>query len=151
MCCFCLAALMVLSLILISAMLACPVWICLGSYLFKIPLYPGLKCVSFPRLGDFRLLILQINFLPLSSFSPSRTPIIQTLVYLMFFQRSLKLSSLFKISFSFFCSTFLISTTLSSSAQIYSSASSNLLLIYSSVFFSQLLHSSDLFGSSVVF
>ena len=63
----------------------------------------------------------------------SGTPMIQMLGHLTLSQRSLRLSSLLLILFSFFFSTSFISTILSSTSLILSSASVTLLLVPSRV------------------
>ena len=67
-------------------------------------------------------------------FSSSGTPIIRMLVHLILSQRSLRLSSVLFILFTFFCSSEVISTIVSSSSPIRSSVSDILLLIPSRVF-----------------
>ena len=85
------------------------------------------------QLGKFSVTFSSNQFSATFSFSsPSGTPIMQVLVYLML-MRSLKLSSFLKILCLFFCSASVISSTLSSSLQRSSSASSTLLLILSSI------------------
>lgn len=67
---------------------------------------------------------------------PFGTPIIWTLLCLILSDRSLNLSPLFKILFSFCCSVWVSSTALSSKSLILSSASTSLLLDPSNIFFS---------------
>ena len=67
-------------------------------------------------------------------FSSSATPIMQILICLMLVQRSLKLSSLFKICFSFCCSYWVIFTILSSRL-LMGSVSPNLPLLCFVIFF----------------
>ena len=111
--------------------------------------------VSFPRLGKFQLLRLQICslslFLSLSSFYG--TPLVRILVE-MLFQSSLKLSSFLRVLFSFCysdcCSDRVISTTLFSWSLIHFSVFSNL-FIPSSVFFISIIILFCVIGSFLYF
>ena len=104
--------------------------LCLDVFLLEFIL-PETLCVSwtwliisFPELGKFSAIISSNTFSgPFSLSSPSGTPIMQMLVHLMLSQRSLRLSSSFKILFSTFCSAAVIPTILSSRSFICSSAS----------------------------
>ena len=62
-------------------------------------------------------------------------------LFLMLSQKFLKMSSLFKITFSTYCSVWVISIALSSSSPMCFSASSSLLLNSSSIFFSSIVTS----------
>ena len=89
--------------------------------------------ISFSMLGKFSTIISSKIFsYPL--FFSSGIPIIQMLVHLILFQRSLRLSLVLFILFTLFCSLEVISTILSSSSLIRSSASDILLLIPSRLF-----------------
>ena len=90
--------------------------------------------ISFSMLGIIFNYNLFKNFLIPFLFSPSGTPIIQMLVNLIWFQRSLRLSSALLILFILFCFSEVISIILSSSPLICSSDSDILLLIPSRVF-----------------
>ena len=91
--------------------------------------------ISFSMLGKFSTIISSKNFsCPFFFSSYSGTPIIQMLVHLICFQRSLRLSSALFILFTLFSSSEVISTILSSSSLIHSSASDILLVILSRVF-----------------
>ena len=103
-CLFFFVAFKVLSLSLIFVIL---ITICLGVFLLGFIL-PGTLCVSwtwltisFSMLEKFSAIISSSIFSDSFS-SPSETPIMWTLVCLMLFQRSLRLSSFFFHSFSFF-------------------------------------------------
>ena len=93
---------------------------CLGVFLFGFILY-GTLCaswtwltVSFPTLGKFSTTISSNLFSgPFSFSSSSGTRIIQMLVCLMLFQRSLRLFSILFIVFCLFCSAVVSSTILS--------------------------------------
>ena len=85
-----------------------------------------------------------------SLFSPFGTPIMWTLVYLVLFQISLKLSSLLYILV-FFCLVAVISTSLSSSSVICFPTSFSPLLTTSVYFSFQLLYSSILFSCLLYF
>ena len=143
--CFSLAVFNILSLSLIFAILIT----CLSVILFGLILF-GTLCsswtwmsVSSPRLGKTSAIMSSSMFsVPFSLSSPSGTRIMQMLVCLILSQKSLKLSSFFKICFSFFSSAWVVSTALSFSLLFYSPVSSNLLLIPSSVFLFQLFFSS---------
>ena len=88
--------------------------------------------ISFSILGKFSTIIpLKIFLCPFSS--SSGTPVIQMLMCLILFQRSLRLSSVLFLLFTLFCSSEVISTILSSSSLICS-ASDILLLTPSRVF-----------------
>ena len=128
---------------------------CLGVFLLVFILY-GTLCaswtwltISFPILGKFST-IISSNVFSVHFFfsSSSETPIIQMLVPLMLSQRSLRLSSILFILFSFFCSA-VISTILFSRSLICSSASIILLFIPSREFLIYLCCSS-LFVCSLV-
>ena len=81
-----------------------------GSSCLRLSMFPGFGCLfPSPDKGSFQPLFLQISFLPFSLFSHSGTLIMQILVWLMLFQRFLKLTSFFKILFSFCCSDWAIS------------------------------------------
>ena len=91
--------------------------------------------VSFFRFRKFYAIISSNTFLtPLSLSYPSGTPIIQMLVCLMFFQRSLKQFLFFNLFF-FLLHGWVICISLSFRSLMDSSISPNLLLIPSSVFF----------------
>ncbi|XP_004273873.2 intraflagellar transport protein 25 homolog isoform X2 [Orcinus orca] len=91
--------------------------------------------VSFPMFGKFSTVISSNIFSePFFFSSSSGIPIFRMFVNLMLSQRSLRLSSILFILFSFLCSLAVISTILSSSSLICSSASFILLLIPSRVF-----------------
>ena len=86
-------------------------------------------------LGKFSTIISTNIFSYPFFFSSSYwTHIIQMLVYLIWSQRSLRLSSVLFILLTLFCSSEVISTILSSSSPFCSSASDILLLIPSTVF-----------------
>ena len=88
--------------------------------------------ISFPMFGKFSAIISSNIFSgPLSS--PSGTPIMQMLVYLMWSQRPQRLCSFLFLLFSIFCSEAVISTILSSRSFIRSSAPAILLWIPYSV------------------
>lgn len=90
--------------------------------------------VSFLRLGKLSTIISSNIFSgPFSS--SSGASLMEMLFYLMFSLKSFKASSLFKIYFSFCCSSKVISFALSSSSLMHSSTSSSLLPNPSSVFF----------------
>ena len=133
-CCFSLAAFSILSLSLIFVIL---ITMCLVVFLFRLILY-GTLCfldwgpVSFPQLGNFSAIIASNIFL--GHFSLSGSPIMQILVFLMLFQRSLKLSLFLFILFNFFYSVAVITTGLSSSSLIRSC-----LLVYHLVYYYFLL------------
>ena len=98
---------------------------CLGACLFGFNLFETLQAswtwmsVSFPRLGILQLLFLQISFsVPFSFSSTSGTPIMWMLCYLLLYQRSLKVSSLFKIFCSICCSVWMSSIALPFSSLI---------------------------------
>lgn len=100
-----------------------PIWVPLnrGSWMWMF--------VSFPKLGKFSAIISSHKF------SASGNPYYVNVFYLKLMQRSLSISSFFKILFSFCCSTRLTSTALPSRLLIHYLTSSNLLLITPSVFF----------------
>ena len=131
-CCFSLAAFNIISLCLVFVSL---ISMCLGVFLLGFILY-GTLCaswtwltISFSLLGKFSTIISSKIFsYPFFFSSSSGTPIIQMLVYLIWSQRSLRLSSALFILFTLFCSSEVISTILSSSSLIHSSASDILLL-----------------------
>ena len=110
----------------------------LGVFLLGFILY-GTLCaswiwltISVSLMGKFWTIISSKIFsYPFFFFSSSSsgTPIIQILVSLRWFLRSLRLSSALFILFTLFCSSEVISTILSSSSLIRSSASDILLLI----------------------
>ena len=114
-----------LSLIFVSL-----ITICLGVFFLRFIL-PGTLC--FLNLVDYFLshvrevfsyYLLKYflrSFFSLSS--PSGTPIMWMLVYLMLSQRSIRLSLFLLILFSIFCSVLVISTILSSRSFIHSFAS----------------------------
>ena len=136
-CCFSLAAFNILSLFSLYSLIS----MCVGMFLLGFILY-GTLCaswtlltISFFMLGKFSTIISSKIFsYPFFFSSSSGTPIIQMLVYLIWSQRSLRLSSALFILFTLFCSSEVISTILSSSSLIRSSASDILLLIPFSVF-----------------
>ena len=106
MCCFSFAGFNILSLSLNFAML---IRMCLGVVLFGLdpvqdsPCFLYLDVISLPRLGKFSVILFSDMFsAPFSLPSPSGAPVLQILACLMLSQRSLKLSSIFKILFSFF-------------------------------------------------
>ena len=102
----------------------------MGSFCLGLSVFVYLDVCFLPQVRKVFSYISSNKFsVPFSFSSPSGTPIV-----LMFSQMSLKLSSLFFILFSIFCSAWMISTILSSSLLICSSVSSNLMLI-SSIFF----------------
>ena len=94
-CCFSLVAFNILPLIFIIL-----ITVCLGVFLLEI-IPPGTLCVSwtwltisFSILGEvFNYYLFKYFLRSFSLSSPSGTPIMQMLVHLMFFQRSLRLSS----------------------------------------------------------
>ena len=96
-CCFSLAAFNILSLCLVFVSL---ISVCLGVFLLGFILY-GTLCacwtwltISFSMLGKFTTIIsLKIFSYPFFFSSSSGTPIIQMLLHLILFQRSLRLSS----------------------------------------------------------
>ena len=131
---------------------------CLGVFFFGLILYGTLftswtsVTVSCPRLGMFSAIMSSNIFSGvLSLSSPSGTPIMQILLYLMLTQKSLKLFSFLFILFPSFSSAAVISTTLSSSLLIHSFVSFSLLLSLSSIFFIQLLYSLSLFDCFLYF
>ena len=86
-------------------------------------------------LRKFSTIIFSKNFsYPFFFSSSSGTHILQILMCLILFQRSLKLFSVLFILFTLFCFSAAMSTILSSSSLICSSASEILLLISSRVF-----------------
>ena len=91
--------------------------------------------VSFSMLGKFSTVISSKIFsYPFFSYSSSVTLIILMLVYLIWSQRSLRLSSALFILFTLYCFSEVISIILSSSSLIHSSVSDILLFIPSRVF-----------------
>ena len=82
----------------------------------------------------FNYNLLKYFLIPFLFLFFSGTPISRTLVHLILYQRSLRLSSFLFILFTLFCSSEVISTILFSSSLIHSSASDILLLIPSRVF-----------------
>ena len=88
---------------------------------------------SFPILGNFQLLFLQI-FSQVLSLSSSGTPTVRMLVYLMLSQRPPRLSSCTFVCFVMFCPVAVISTSLPFGSLTHSSASV-ILSIPSSVLF----------------
>ena len=137
-CYFSLAAFNILYLCLIFASL---ISMCLGAFLLGFILY-GTLCaswtwltISFSMLGNFSTIISSKIFsYPFFFSSSSVIPIIRMLVCLIFFQRSLRLSSVLFILFTLFCSSELISTILSSSSLYRPSTSDILPLIPSRVY-----------------
>ena len=137
-CCFSLAAFNILSLCLVFVSL---ISMCLAVFLLGFILY-GTLCASwtwltifYPMLGKFSTIISSKIFsYPFLFTSSSGTPIIWTLVHLIWSWASLRLSSILLILFTVFCSSEVTSTILSSSSLIRSSASASLLLILSGVF-----------------
>lgn len=113
----------------------------------------GAGCLfSFPRLGSSYPLLHQIIFLPVSSSFPSGTPVMWILFF--WFHSPLKISSLFKILFSFCFSVWIHCTALSSRWLILSSGASSLFLNPSSAFFCSVIVFSVLwllFGLSYIF
>ena len=91
--------------------------------------------VSFPRLGNFQPLFLQIIFLALSLASSSEMPIMEMLFHLILSQRSLTVTTLFKMLYSFCCSVWVSFIVLSSSSLIPSYSLTGLLLNPSRLFF----------------
>ena len=136
----------ILSLFLISVSL---ITLRLGVFLLRFIL-PGTLCTSwigrigwlflFPYIGKFSMKTIFSNiFLDPFSLSSSETPIMRMLVHLMLSQRTLRLTSVF---FLFFSYTLFYSSDLhilSSRSLICSSASVILLLIPSSVLFISVL------------
>ena len=137
-CCFSLAAFNILSLCLVFVSLNI---MFLGVFLLGFILY-GTLCtswtwltISFSMLGKFSAISSSKIFsYPFFSYSSSGIPIIRMLVHLILSQRSLRLSSVLFILFTFFCSSEVISTIVSSSSPIRSSVSDILLLIPSRIF-----------------
>ena len=104
---------------------------CLG-----LSVLPGLGSLfPFPCYRSIQQLSLKISAQALSLSSPSGTPLMQILVFLMLSQSSLKLSSFLFTFFSSFFSMAVIYTILSSRSFTCSSALVILLLISSSAFF----------------
>ena len=136
-CCFSLAAFNILSLCLVFVSL---ISMCLGMFLLGFILYDSLWLLDLIdsflfHVGEIFNYNLFKNFLiPFLFYSSSGTPIIQLLVHLILFQRSLRLSSVLFILFILFCSSEVIPTILSSSSLICSSSADILLLIPSRVF-----------------
>ena len=120
-CCFSLADFNTVSLYLVLISL---ISMCLGMIL----LY-GALCsswtwlnISFSMLGKFTTIMSSKFFLyPFLLSSYSGTPIIWILVYLIWSQRSLRLSSDLFVLFTLFCSSGVISSILSSNSLIHSS------------------------------
>ena len=147
-CCFSLVAFNIFSLYLIFVSL---INLCLSIFLVLFILN-GTLC--FLDMGDYFLShVREIFYYDLFKYFLRPflylfffwNPIIQMLVCLTLFQRSLRLSSFLFILFSLFCSAANISTILSSRSLIPSSASVFLLLITSVYFSFQLLPCSSLF------
>ena len=138
-CCFSLAAFNICSLCLIFVNL---INMCLRAFHLGFILFWTLwvswiwVATSFPILGKFSTIISSSIFSwPFFLSSSSGTPMIQILGCLTLSQRSLRLSSLVLILFSFFLFASFVSTILSSTSLILSAASVILLLVPSSVFF----------------
>ena len=132
-CCFSLAAFIILSLCLVLVWLIC-VLVCFSLSLSCIGLFMPLWLDwHFPWWENFQLQSLQKFSHTIFLYSSSGTPIIQTLVHLILFQRSLGLSSVFFILLPLFFSSEAISTILPSSSLIHS-ASDILVLIPSRIF-----------------
>ena len=135
-CCFSLVAVNIffsLNLIFVSL-----ISLCLAIFLQGFILYEILcgsspwVSISFPVFGKFLVVIsLSISSGSFCLSSPSGTPVMWMLVYLMLSQMSLRLYSVFFFTLFFF----ILSTTLSSISLIHSSASVNLLWVPSELFF----------------
>ena len=132
--------LLLLILLFVSLIFVSLITVCLHVFLLEVFL-PGTLCFLYlveyvlPHVREVFSYYLFKHFLRSSLSSSSGTPIMQMLVHLMLFQRSLGLSSFLFNLFSIFCSAAVISTFLSSRSFIHSSASVILLLIPSSVLF----------------
>lgn len=131
---FSLAAFKIIYLSLNSAILIISLDVVLFGFIFYGTLwFLTWILVSFFRL-EFSTKFYQVGFLPLSCSSPSGTPIIQVVVFLMLFQTSFKLSSFKKNVFpSLLIGWFF--TILSSRSLMSSSISPYLLLICYNEFF----------------
>ena len=137
-CCLSLAALSICSLCLIFVNL---INMCFAVFHLGLILFGTLwvswtwVIISFPILGKLSTIIYSSIF-SWSFFlsSSSRTPMIRILEHLMLSWRSLRLSSVLLIHFSFFLSDSFIYTILSSSSLILSSSSVILLFVPSRVF-----------------
>ena len=105
-----------------------------GIHLFGTLCVSSPEYVSFLSFGEFSAIISTFSAIFFLS-SSSGTPIMQMLVHLLVFQRSLKLHSLFKTYFYFCCSDWAIFILLSSRLLTPSSVSLNMLLIPSCVLF----------------
>ena len=136
-CCFSLAAFNILSLCLVFVNLNSMSW-CVSPWV-----YPVWNSLCLLDLIDYFLFHVGENFnynlfkifsYPLFFSSSSGTPIIWMLVHLILSQKSLRLSPVFSILFTLFCSSEVIVSILSSSSLICSSVSDILLLIPSRVF-----------------
>lgn len=121
-------------------MISChgPVWVYL-----ELPGLPGPVCIfPSPEWESFQSLFFfffqkKIFLWPFLSLDPYNVKFL----FLMLSQKFLKMSSLFKITFSTYCSVWVISIALSSSSPMCFSASSSLLLNSSSIFFSSIVTS----------
>ena len=132
-CCFYICS---LCLIFVNLINMCLGVFCLGFILFgTLWVSWTWVTISFPILGKFSTIISSSIFSwPVFLSSSSGTPMIQVLRCITLSQRSLRLSSFFKIRFSFFLSASFISTILSSTSLILSSATVIQLLVPSRVF-----------------
>ena len=114
---------------------------CHGVCFFGSDLYGTLwtlwTCVtiSFTRLGKFLVIISLNQFSIPSSLSSPGIPMMQMLLHFMLSKMFLKLSTFFRILFSFCCSALVFFSTLSFKTLVQSSASCNLLFIPASVLF----------------
>ena len=112
-CRFSLLLFVVFNTLFLSLIFVSFITMCLGVFLLGFIL-PGTHwaswtwlTISLPMLGNFSAIILSNIFLgPFSLSSPPGTPIMQFLVCLILFQRSLRLSSFFFFFHSFFCILF---------------------------------------------
>ena len=132
---------MILSLSLTFAILIIGLGVLLFAFILSEYLWASWTwiSVSFPRLGKFSALFLQIIVLIISLSSSSRTPIMQTLFHMMLSHRSLiKVYLLFKLFFHF-AAIWISLIVLFFSCLIHSSFLSHLLLNASIAFFSSLI------------